>query len=58
MNNYDWEFSHEITLEKFMKWMTNGVSNFGINLHEWTEEKPLRDWIKTFLMWCEYEDNK
>jgi hypothetical protein len=59
-NNYKKEFDTVCTIDIFTQWLRNNNNNFYYNM---TLTKPsqinsIRDWMKLFLMWSEYEDNK
>jgi hypothetical protein len=60
-NDYLDEFIAEINLESFLSWMKVNSKLFADNLYilgDDKNKKQLREWIKLFLLWSEYEDNK
>lgn len=60
-NEYIHEFTEQVSLDEFQKWLECNSKMFGMNmfgLGKDKDTKELRDWIQIFLLWSEYEDNK
>lgn len=58
-NEYKDEFDALVKLWDFKYWTNENLENFCYNFRNIEKEKkPLREWIRLFLLWSEYEDNK
>ena len=65
-NEYREEFDQIMTVDDFKKWLDKNMGVFVLFVAGMSELKvlkkwsgaSLRWWIETFLLWCEYEDNK
>lgn len=59
MNEYFYEFSQEIDIDEFARWINANIGTFHKNLkHTGLKKRQLRKWVKLFLKWTEYEENK
>jgi hypothetical protein len=58
MNEFLFEFSREIDIDEFAKWINANIGTFHKNLKKNEKgKKPLRKWVKMFLLWTEYKEN-
>jgi hypothetical protein len=60
-NHYLEEFTEEVSLGEFIDWLRSNQNGFYLNMRtlgKGDEKKQLREWIRWFLSWSEYEDNK
>lgn len=59
-NEYLYQFTVKKDLDQFLGWLHINASLFVKNMENLNsaEPKELREWIRLFLLWSEYEDNK
>ena len=60
MNDYKEEFDTVISIEDFEKWVSQNSFTFATNMKNIgkNDHVSLRQWLKMFLLWTEYEENK
>lgn len=59
MSQYKKEFDTLMRPQEFFSWMAGVLLTFVQNIDRSnTQTRPLREWIRLFLRWTEYQENK